>query len=315
LDALGATDQRALRRDLRDRRRLTFAAVSQAGVDNGLVSFIDTGEETQAMGGTAEHRVLLTETFRGAFRAVAHGYARRRNTTGREFVTIDHQGSTAAVGRGLLGLAVFGVLLLLPVVYDLRRIGLGVTREPFAPLSAVYLIVTGATVAFFGPADVHGVTIAIMWSTVALASEIPGERVAGYTFRDEDVSLHSLSVCSVSESHGAVGAMVDIVVVTYNSAATLGAALGPLRGSPLVGRVVVVDNASRDDTRALADESGATVLANERNAVSPRGERGSLTVPIGLRPAPEPDAVLLPEDLGRWRASSRATRGPRHGPL
>jgi hypothetical protein len=86
---------------------------------------------------------------------------------------------------------VFGVLLLFPVAYDLRRIGVGVTREPHAPLSAVYLIVAGATVAFFGPLQTYmWVTIAVMWSTVALASEIPGERVAGFTFRDEDVSLY-----------------------------------------------------------------------------------------------------------------------------
>ncbi len=46
--------------------------------------------------------------------------------------------------------------------------------------------VTGATVAFFGPLQTYmWLTLAIMWSTVALASEMPGPRVAGRTFRDE----------------------------------------------------------------------------------------------------------------------------------
>lgn len=172
---------------------LTFAAVSQANVESGLAGFIDTGEETENMGGTAEHRLMLTESFLQelASPSLAGTLEVTSSTVGREFVTIDHEGLYLLVGRGLVGLAVFGVLLLFPVVYDLRRIGLGVTREPHATLSAVYLIVTGATVAFFGPLQTYmWVTIAIMWSTVALASEIPGERVAGHTFRDEDVSMY-----------------------------------------------------------------------------------------------------------------------------
>jgi len=172
---------------------LTFAAVGLSSVDSGLVSFLDTGEETEAMGGSAEHRVMLTQTFFDelASPSLTGTLVVSNTTVGREFITIDHEGLFLLVGRGLLGLAVYGVLLLFPVLYDARRIGLGVTREPHAPLSAVYLIATGATVAFFGPLQTYmWVTIAIMWSTVALASEIPGERVAGYTFRDEDVSLY-----------------------------------------------------------------------------------------------------------------------------
>ena len=169
---------------------ITLVAVGQANLDKGLVSFVDTGEETSTLGGTAEHRVLLTQEFFEALPTSSlTGSVDVRNdtTVGREFVTVDHEGLYILLGRGLLGLLSFGLILLWPVFYDLRRIGIGVTREPYASLSAVYLVVTGATVAFFGPLQTYmWLTLAIMWSTVALASEIPGARVAGLTFRDED---------------------------------------------------------------------------------------------------------------------------------
>jgi N-acetylglucosaminyl-diphospho-decaprenol L-rhamnosyltransferase len=59
---------------------------------------------------------------------------------------------------------------------------------------------------------------------------------------------------------------VDIVIVTYNSAATVGAAIESLAGSPLVKSIVVVDNGSGDGSATAARSAGATqVIENTGN--------------------------------------------------
>ncbi len=85
---------------------------------------------------------------------------------------------------------------------------------------------------------------------------------------------------------------LDVVVVTYESAAHLRACLGSL---PADARVVVVDNASEDGSADLAAELGATVLRNAENrgfaAAANQGARaGSGELVLFLNP----DAVLEP---------------------
>lgn len=59
---------------------------------------------------------------------------------------------------------------------------------------------------------------------------------------------------------------IDVVIVTYNSRATLPDAVRSIRRSPLVRWVVVVDNCSGDDSAAVARECGADeVLQNRCN--------------------------------------------------
>jgi GT2 family glycosyltransferase len=58
-------------------------------------------------------------------------------------------------------------------------------------------------------------------------------------------------------------ARLGIVIVTYNSAGSIGACLDMLAG--LGHRVVVVDNASSDDTVAICRSAGAEVVVNDAN--------------------------------------------------
>jgi N-acetylglucosaminyl-diphospho-decaprenol L-rhamnosyltransferase len=60
--------------------------------------------------------------------------------------------------------------------------------------------------------------------------------------------------------------MVDVVVVTYNSEATIAVALQSVIGDPLVTRVVVVDNLSADGSVSAAEDIGATVVRNPVNS-------------------------------------------------
>ena len=50
---------------------------------------------------------------------------------------------------------------------------------------------------------------------------------------------------------------VDVIIVTYNSAASVGAAVSSARGCPHVGRVIVVDNASTDGSVEASRQAGA----------------------------------------------------------
>ena len=55
---------------------------------------------------------------------------------------------------------------------------------------------------------------------------------------------------------------VTVITVTFNSASPLSALLQTI---PDRCRVIVVDNASEDDTVAIAEQSGATVISNRQN--------------------------------------------------
>jgi GT2 family glycosyltransferase len=90
---------------------------------------------------------------------------------------------------------------------------------------------------------------------------------------------------------------VDVVVVTYRSAALLPSCLGPLpAGLP----IVVVDNASDDGSAAVGARLGARVVRNTAN----RGFAAAANQGAAIGSAPiivflNPDAHLSPGDLSR----------------
>ncbi len=93
---------------------------------------------------------------------------------------------------------------------------------------------------------------------------------------------------------------IDVVVVTYNSSAHLLAALDSL---PESAAVVVVDNASDDDSVACARHAGATVIASAVNAgFAAAANRGARVGTSELHP------LLQPGCGARGRAARRAGR-------
>lgn len=83
-------------------------------------------------------------------------------------------------------------------------------------------------------------------------------------------------------------AVVTAVVVTYNSADTIGALLDSLAQGTVVPRVVVVDNGSMDRTREIASaRTGVEVIATGANL----GYSGGINV--GLRRVADGDDVLI----------------------
>ncbi len=87
-------------------------------------------------------------------------------------------------------------------------------------------------------------------------------------------------------------ARVAIVVVTYNSASEIGRCLDALQNLPDV-QIVVIDNASRDETRQKVLDRGVPLVANSRNlgfgAAVNQGVRAT-TAPLVL--LLNPDAFL-----------------------
>ena len=101
---------------------------------------------------------------------------------------------------------------------------------------------------------------------------------------------------------------VSVIVVTYESAATIGAALRPLRESAHVERIVVVDNGSRDDSAAQAARAGADeVVALGANLGFAAGvNRGLSSCETEFVLLLNPDASIAPADLDRLVAALRA---------
>jgi GT2 family glycosyltransferase len=99
---------------------------------------------------------------------------------------------------------------------------------------------------------------------------------------------------------------VAAVVVAYNSAAELPDTLAALRAQLVPGdELVVVDNASADDSAAVAAAAGARVLAGGAN----RGFAGGCVAAVEATTAPllffcNPDARLAPGALDALRAAA-----------
>lgn len=94
--------------------------------------------------------------------------------------------------------------------------------------------------------------------------------------------------------------LVDVLIVTYNSAETVGEAISSVLQSEAVRRVIVVDNASSDESVQAARAAGAaTVINSARNTGFAAGvnmafRRSDAELVLLLNP----DAALDPEPLG-----------------
>ena len=101
-------------------------------------------------------------------------------------------------------------------------------------------------------------------------------------------------------------ATLAAIVVTHDSAAVLPACLAALEGERVPA--IVVDNASRDASAAIAAAAGATVIRNARNQGYGRanniGARAAGTADFAL--IVNPDVVLQPGAIDALRAAARA---------
>jgi len=92
---------------------------------------------------------------------------------------------------------------------------------------------------------------------------------------------------------------IDVIVVTYNSAAEVAPCLAAVRGSAHVERLIVVDNASSDGSVGAARRVGADlVLENERNVGFARAvNRGLEACAAEYMLLLNPDAVVTADTL------------------
>jgi hypothetical protein len=100
--------------------------------------------------------------------------------------------------------------------------------------------------------------------------------VAGDPFGDVDIDTRPASAPRAAPERGASPARCDAVIVNYNAGALLAQAVASLQRSPRVARIVVVDNASVDDSLArleaeCADATRLTVLRSAANLGFARG--------------------------------------------
>lgn len=105
-----------------------------------------------------------------------------------------------------------------------------------------------------------------------------------------------------------MSAPVRVGIVSWNTAALLDECLAALPAA-LAGReatVVVVDNASGDDSVAVARRHGATVVANVDNVGYARAMNQALAGPEPIAIALNPDTVAAPGSLARLVAELEA---------
>lgn len=93
-------------------------------------------------------------------------------------------------------------------------------------------------------------------------------------------------------------AAITAIVVSYDSAEVLPACLDALAGEGV--RAIVVDNASSDDSRAIAEAKGARVIANARNEGYGRANN------IGVAAAATPYVLIVNPDLELGRGAAAA---------
>jgi glycosyltransferase involved in cell wall biosynthesis len=78
------------------------------------------------------------------------------------------------------------------------------------------------------------------------------------------VNLRALRQTDAVEEPDAWHNDVAVVIPCYNEAATIGKVVADFRSALPGARIIVVDNASSDDTAAIADAAGALVLSESR---------------------------------------------------
>lgn len=107
------------------------------------------------------------------------------------------------------------------------------------------------------------------------------------------------AVCARVEAGGQQAATVTAVVVTHRSAARIGACIRALRLAG-VERVVVVDNASDDDTVARAEAAGGDVVELPRNhGFAVAANAGASLAPGGIICFANPDCLVDAQTVRR----------------
>ena len=100
---------------------------------------------------------------------------------------------------------------------------------------------------------------------------------------------------------------ISIVVVTYNSSSVIEACLAPLGD---ITQIIVVDNASSDDTiaRVLHLRPDAKIITNDHNSgFGSAANQGFAQVQTPYALLINPDAVLLPDAVEQLMASAKAS--------
>ncbi|MGE5576374.1 MAG: glycosyltransferase family 2 protein [Syntrophothermus sp.] len=89
---------------------------------------------------------------------------------------------------------------------------------------------------------------------------------------------------------------VTVLIPAYNEAARIARTVRAVLSSGVAGEVLVIDDASQDDTARLAREAGARVLRHERNL----GKGGALNT--GVKESRGDVLALIDADLGETAA-------------
>src|SRR3954451_552007 len=180
-------------------------------------------------------------------------------------------------------------------------------REPFG-LVLVEALASGTPVvaaAAGGPAEIVDATCGALYppgdsgaGARALAGVIrssaelagPARRRAESAFSLADMQARYRELVSTTPKTEA-GAGLAFVTVTYNSAAELQRLAASVQRHLPGARLVVVDNASADESRSVAQATGATLIANDVN-------RGFGTAAnIGVASVTEPVTVIVNPDV------------------
>ena len=94
---------------------------------------------------------------------------------------------------------------------------------------------------------------------------------------------------------------VSVIIPAYNAAQFLRRAVESVRAQTFTGwEVIVVDDASDDQTALIASERGATVIVNtERQGTSPSRNRGAAAATADILVFVDSDVVVAPDTLRR----------------
>jgi glycosyltransferase involved in cell wall biosynthesis len=95
---------------------------------------------------------------------------------------------------------------------------------------------------------------------------------------------------------------VSVVFPAYNEAENIAHAVQDFSSIPAVDEVIVVDNNSRDDTAALAEQAGARVVRESRQGYGFALRRGMQEATGDLVVLAEPDGTFMAKDLSKLLA-------------
>lgn len=98
--------------------------------------------------------------------------------------------------------------------------------------------------------------------------------------------------------------LISIIIPAYNEEMLVGQTVEAVSTITGVGQIIVVDDGSTDNTAAVAEKAGATVLRSEKNL----GKGGALN--LGLAEAIGDIILLVDADLGKTAVEARKLLDP-----